>query len=113
MENAYEETLRVEALRPEQFVSREPHLLEEARAAMPRLMVQGIDLLIVDEIGKNISGTGMDTNVVGRMLLPGVKEPDTPGVARIAALSLTEESHGNANGVGNSRHHHSSTLRRH
>ncbi len=100
VENAYEETLRVEALRPEQFVSREPHLLEEARAAMPRLMVQGIDLLIVDEIGKNISGTGMDTNVVGRMLLPGVKEPDTPGVARIAALSLTEESHGNANGVG-------------
>ena len=67
---------------------------------MPRIMVQDIDLLIVEEMGKNISGTGMDTNVVGRMLLPGVKEPDTPGVARIVALSLTEESHGNANGVG-------------
>jgi hypothetical protein len=100
VENAYEETLRVEALRPEQFENREPHLLEEARTAMPRIMVQGVDLLIVDEIGKNISGTGMDTNVVGRMLLPGVKEPDSPGVARIVARSLTAESHGNANGVG-------------
>lgn len=100
VENAYEETLRAEALRPEQFESREPHLLEEARAAMPRIMVQGIDLLIVEEMGKNISGTGMDTNVVGRMLLPGVKEPESPGVARIVALGLTEESHGNANGVG-------------
>ncbi len=100
VENAYEETLRVEALRPDQFESREPHLLEEARAAMPRIMVQGVDLLIVEEMGKNISGTGMDTNVVGRMLLPGVKEPESPGVARIVALGLTEESHGNANGVG-------------
>ena len=67
---------------------------------MPRILVQGIDLLIIEEIGKNISGTGMDTNVVGRMWLPGVKEPTSPGVARIAILGLTEETHGNANGVG-------------
>ncbi len=100
VENAYEQTQHVEALRPEQFTRREPHLLEEARSAMPRIMVQGIDVLIVEEIGKNISGTGMDTNVVGRMLLPGVKEPDSPGVARIVVLDLTDESHGNANGVG-------------
>jgi hypothetical protein len=100
VENAYEQTARVEALRPEQFTSREPHLLEEARASMPRIMVQGVDLLIVEELGKNISGTGMDTNIIGRMLLPGVKEPDLPGVARIVALALTDESHGNANGVG-------------
>ena len=100
VENAYEQTARVEALRPEQFTSREPHLLEEARASMPRIMVQGVDLLIVEELGKNISGTGMDTNIIGRMLLPGVKEPDSPGVARIVALALTDESHGNANGVG-------------
>ncbi|MFT5086854.1 MAG: hypothetical protein ACI906_001387 [Candidatus Latescibacterota bacterium] len=100
VENAYEQTARVEALRPENFISREPYLLEEARASMPRIMVQGVDLLIIEEMGKNISGTGMDTNVVGRMLLPGVKEPDSPGVARIVALDLTDESHGNANGVG-------------
>lgn len=100
VENAYEQTQHVEALRPEQFTRREPHLLEEARTAMPRIMLQGIDLLIVEQIGKNISGTGMDTNVIGRMLLPGVKEPDSPGIARIVALDITDESHGNANGVG-------------
>lgn len=100
VENAYEQTSHVEALRPEQFTSREPHLLEQARTTMPRIMVQGVDVLIVEEMGKNISGTGMDTNVVGRMLLPGVKEPDSPGVARIVALNITDESHGNANGVG-------------
>ena len=100
VENAYEQTMCVEALRPSQFQSREPQLLEEAREAMPRILVQGIDLLIIEQIGKNISGTGMDTNVVGRMWLPGVKEPTIPGVARIAVLDLTEETHGNANGVG-------------
>ena len=100
VENAYEETLRVEALQPGQFQSREPQLLEEARRAMPRILAQGIDLLIIDQIGKNISGTGMDTNVVGRMLLPGVKEPEAPGTARIVVLDLTDETHGNANGVG-------------
>ena len=100
VENAYEQTMCVEALSPSQFQSREPQLLEGARAAMPRILVQGIDLLIIEQIGKNISGTGMDTNVVGRMWLPGVKEPTSPGVARIAVLDLTEETHGNANGVG-------------
>jgi len=92
--------MHVEALRPSEFQSREPQLLAEAREAMPRILVQGIDLLIIEEIGKNISGTGMDTNVVGRMWLPGIKEPTSPGVARIAVLGLTAETHGNANGVG-------------
>ncbi len=100
VENAYEQTMHVEALRPSEFQSREPQLLAEAREAMPRILVQGIDLLIIEEIGKNISGTGMDTNVVGRMWLPGIKEPTSPGVARIAVLGLTAETHGNANGVG-------------
>ena len=100
IENAYEQTMRVEALKPSQFQRREPQLLAEARVAMPRILVQGIDLLIIEQIGKNISGTGMDTNVVGRMWLPGVKEPTSPGVARIAVLDLTAETHGNANGVG-------------
>jgi hypothetical protein len=100
VDNAYEQTARVEALRPEQFASREPQLLEEARRNMPRLLVRGLDALIVEQMGKNISGTGMDTNVIGRMLLPGVKEPEQPGVARIVCLDLTDQTHGNANGVG-------------
>ena len=100
VENAYEQTARIAALRPEQFESEEPRLLQEARENMPRLLVQGIDLLIVEEMGKNISGTGMDTNVLGRMMLPGVKEPDEPGISRIVVLGLTERTHGNANGIG-------------
>ena len=100
VENAYEQTSRIAALRPEQIEAREPELLAEARAAMPRLKVRGIDLLIVDEMGKDISGTGMDTNVLGRMMLPGVEEPDEPGVNRILVCDLSERTHGNANGVG-------------
>ena len=88
------------ALKPGEFFSGEPKLLEEARQAMPRILVQGIDLLIVEEVGKDISGTGMDTNVVGRMMLPGIKEPEVPGGARIVALDLTERTHGNASGIG-------------
>ena len=100
VENAYDETMRIEALRPEQFATDEPKLLAQARESMPRILTQGIDLLIVDEMGKEISGTGMDTNVIGRMMLPGVKEPDTPGVSRILVRRLSGKTHGNANGVG-------------
>ena len=100
VENACDQTARIVALKPGEFESREPLLLEEARRAMPRLLVQGIDLLIVEEMGKDISGTGMDTNVIGRMQLPGVEEPGTPGIGRIAVLDLTERTHGNASGLG-------------
>ena len=100
VENAYDETMRIEALRPEQFATHEPKLLALARESMPRILAQGIDLLIVDEMGKEISGTGMDTNVIGRMMLPGVKEPDTPGASRILVRRLSGKTHGNANGVG-------------
>lgn len=100
VENAYDKTASVTALRPEQFLSGEPPLLAQARINMPRILARNIDLLIVDEMGKNISGTGMDTNVLGRMMLPGVKEPDEPGVSRIFVRRLSDKTHGNANGVG-------------
>jgi hypothetical protein len=100
IENAYEQTARVVVLRPQEFTEQEPLLLQEARQAMPRLLVHGIDLLIVEEMGKDISGTGMDTNVIGRMMLPGVPEPAEPGIARIVVLDLTDRTHGNANGIG-------------
>ena len=100
VEDPYEHTALVEVLRPEQFALREPQLLVLARENMPRILVQGIDVLIVEEMGKDISGTGMDTNVLCRMMLPGIKEPDEPGVARIVTLGLSERTHGNANGMG-------------
>ena len=57
-------------------------------------------MLIVDEMGKNVSGTGMDTNILGRMFVPGVPEEDRPRITTVVVLDLTEESHGNAIGIG-------------
>ena len=100
VENAYDQTASVTALPPGDILCGEARLLEVARSNMPRILANGIDLLIVDEMGKDISGTGMDTNVIGRLLLPGVAEPDEPGVSRIFVRRLSERTHGNANGVG-------------
>jgi hypothetical protein len=65
-----------------------------------RLPFDHLDVLVVDEMGKNISGTGMDTNVIGRMFVPGVEEDERPKVTAMVVLDLTEESHGNAVGLG-------------
>jgi hypothetical protein len=100
LENAYERTAKVVAVEPEDFETVEPALLEEARGLMPRLPVDRVDLLIVDRMGKNISGTGMDVNIIGRIWLPGIEEPESPVVTRIVVLDLTDETHGNANGIG-------------
>jgi hypothetical protein len=67
---------------------------------MPQLPVDDIDLLIVDEMGKNYSGTGMDVNVIGRWRLPGMPEPSSLRIKRIVTLRLSPESEGNAQGVG-------------
>jgi len=77
---------------------REPALLEEAWRLYPKLYFERLDVLIIDEIGKDISGTGFDTNVVGRYHTPYVS--GGPTIARIACLDITERSHGNANGLG-------------
>ncbi len=88
VENGYDETAHVEALSPEALESGERRLLKNAREWMARLPFSPIDVLIVEEMGKNISGAGMDTNVIGRPSNP--HEPD-----------LTEDSYGNAVGIGN------------
>ncbi|MCB0043385.1 MAG: hypothetical protein KDE23_27040, partial [Caldilinea sp.] len=59
-----------------------------------------IDILVIKEIGKNFSGTGMDTNVVGRLMIPRMAEDHKPDVAVIAVLNISDESHGNAAGIG-------------
>ena len=78
----------------------EAQCLAQARRNLAALPLQGIDVLVLDEIGKEISGTGMDTNVVGRIGIAGVAEPAAPRVRRIVVLGLTEASHGNALGIG-------------
>lgn len=100
IEDAHDEIARVEAVRPEEMMVRERELFKEAKALMPRLPVDDLDLLIVDEMGKNYSGSGMDVNVIGRWRLPGMPEPQTPRIKRIVALRLSPESEGNAQGVG-------------
>lgn len=100
VENASDETMLIRALPVNHIAQEEPGLLEIARAQMPRLPVGNLDVLIVNEMGKNISGLGMDTNVIGRLKIPGQPEPETPRIRIIYARDLTVESHGNAVGMG-------------
>ena len=74
--------------------------MELARDYMPFLPVDQADLCVVREMGKNYSGTGMDTNVIGRLRLQGIPEPTEPAIQFLAVLDLSEASHGNATGVG-------------
>jgi hypothetical protein len=101
VENSYDETARIEAVAPQQFEEREKQLLILAKQWMPRLPFPSGDVLLIDEIGKNISGTGMDTNVVGRKYLDHcAAEHETPKIRNIVIRDLTHETHGNATGIG-------------
>lgn len=100
LENAYHDLMAIEIIRPENILSREKDLLVAAKQNIARLLLPEIDLLIIDEIGKNISGEGMDPNVTGRPgsgLLAGF---DAPKIQKIVVLDITEESHGNGVGIG-------------
>jgi len=98
VENGYDETAKVQALHPKDFWEGEKALLRDAKAWMAKLPFDAIDLLIVDEMGKNISGAGMDTNVVGRPFVQKVLA--RPKIRRIFVRDLTPESEGNAVGIG-------------
>ncbi|MDQ7840068.1 MAG: lactate racemase domain-containing protein [bacterium] len=100
VENARDEPAIVEALFPNELVEREMALFARAREMMPRLPVEEMDVLVVDRVGKNFSGTGMDPTIIGRMRVPGMPEPASPRIGRIVALRLSPESEGNANGIG-------------
>jgi hypothetical protein len=100
VENAYDEPARIEAIEPENIREREEELLEEYMSFMPALPVGEIDVLFVDALGKNYSGTGMDTNVIGRFRILGVEEPRCPRAKYIIVSRISEESHGNALGIG-------------
>jgi hypothetical protein len=101
VENAYHEVARIVAMPPEGIAGpQEKELLSQAYALMPRFYFDGIDVLIVEQMGKNISGVGMDTNIIGRVKVHGVKDLAQCDVRTIAVLDLTPEAHGNASGVG-------------
>jgi hypothetical protein len=100
LENAREETARLQVVDRDDLLDVEPGLLEEARALMARLPFEQLDLLVIGEIGKNYSGAGIDPNVVGRLLMETVSEAESPRITRICCLDLSPESHGNGTGVG-------------
>lgn len=101
VENAFDETALIEAIPPQHFYERERALLKQAVAWMPQLPFREVDLLIVDQIGKNISGTGMDTNIIGRKYNDhAATERDDTTCKRIFVRGLTEKTNGNATGIG-------------
>ena len=99
VENGHDETAVLEGVPASCIAERDRALFDQANALMPRLPVDDMDVLIVDEMGKNFSGTGMDVNVTGRWRLPGVADPPTPHINRLVVLRLSRQSEGNANGV--------------
>ena len=100
VENQKGRTAHVEAAIPEDFEKTDERLLAEARQLMGRLPGDFVHLLIVDYMGKNISGTGMDPNVIGRGMQQEKVKLDVPNILRLFVRDLTPETHGNAIGIG-------------
>lgn len=100
LEDGFDQTAEIHAILGNQILTREPALLERHRHYFPSLPSQKIDVLVVDDIGKTYSGTGMDTNVIGRRGVHGYEDLTQPKIKIIAALGLTAKAQGNALGVG-------------
>ncbi|MFO0427055.1 MAG: lactate racemase domain-containing protein [Planctomyces sp.] len=100
LEDGFDQTAELHALRPEEILKREAELLAHHRSYFPRLPVDDLNVLIVESIGKTYSGTGMDTNVIGRRGIREFEDLTSPRIRAIGALSLSTASQGNAIGVG-------------
>ena len=101
LENSLDETMEVHVVPRERFESTDVALLKRCWQVLPRIPFDPLDVLIVDEMGKNLSGTGMDTNIIGiGGRVGGKMTMGTPVVSTIVVLGLTPETHGNANGIG-------------
>jgi hypothetical protein len=101
LENSLDQTAEVHVVPPDRFEETDRRLLERAWQTLPRIPFDPLDVLVVDEMGKNVSGTGMDVNVIGiGPRVGGKMEMGHPAVTTIVVLGLTPETHGNANGIG-------------
>lgn len=100
VENAYDKTMLIKAIPALEIMNEEIQLLNTARENMPHFPVDLIDVLWVDRMGKDISGVGLDPNIIGRIKIYGQSEPASPNIKSIVVSELTDESHGNATGVG-------------
>ncbi|MCI9293638.1 MAG: DUF2088 domain-containing protein [Lawsonibacter sp.] len=97
-ENAFDQTCIVEGLLKEEIFEKEPDILRRSKERLGRIFFDDIDVLVVDRLGKDISGDGMDPNITGRFAVPYIESEKK--VQHIAVLDLTEETHGNCNGLG-------------
>lgn len=101
IEDGYCNTAEIDVLQSERLVDGEIELLRLSKRMSPKLPFEDIDVLVIDEMGKDISGAGFDSKVVGRILMPLVSpEPESPRIKRIVVCDLTDVSQGNADGVG-------------
>jgi hypothetical protein len=100
IENGFGKTAQILGCAPERLIEAEKEMLRIARHMGPKLPFDQMDILIVDECGKEISGTGMDTKVIGRIMNIYELEVDRPKITRIILRDLTEKTHGNAIGIG-------------
>ena len=98
IENAYDDTWKIAGLTPEEIITQEPKLKEESYGTIARLPFEACDVLVVDQIGKNISGDGMDPNVSGRFCTKYAS--GGINAEKVVVLDLTDETHGNAQGIG-------------
>lgn len=101
VENQRDETQIIKVIPAREFEETEKQLLVTAKELLPRLPFDSIDILIVDEMGKNFSGTGMDQNVIARTVVSYHQVPETPKILRIFVKDITDDSEGNATGIGN------------
>ncbi|AEE90346.1 conserved protein of unknown function [Tepidanaerobacter acetatoxydans Re1] len=100
LENSKDETYKLKGLFPQDFEREERLLLKEAKSIVPKLPWDYLDILVVQEMGKTFSGTGMDTKVIGRIRVFGEEEMEKPCINKIVVLDLSDNSYGNALGVG-------------
>ena len=100
LEDGLDHLAEIHFLSPQQILKQEPDLVQRHRQYFPSLPLDDLNVLVVQGIGKNLSGTGMDTNVIGRRGIPGAEDLERPAIQHIAALSLHPDSQGNALGIG-------------
>ena len=99
IENAYDDTYLIKGLTPQEIIDEEPKLKEISYQTIAKLLFDECDVLVVDKIGKNISGDGMDPNISGRFVLPQYCSGGIDA-EKVVVLDITDETHGNAQGIG-------------
>ena len=100
LENGYNQTMKISFVPPGNIICSDSELLKVYKEVIPMLPIEELDVVITQEIGKNISGTGFDTNVIGRLYINGEKEIIKPRIKGLVVFDITEESNGNAIGIG-------------